>query len=407
MRGLYNIFEKHSTISIDSRDIAIGSMFFALKGENVDGNRYAADALKKGAAYAVVDDPDVAVSDKYILVENVLTTLQRLSTYHRRVLGIPILAITGSNGKTTTKELTTRVLSKRYQVASTQGNLNNHIGVPLTLLSFKKGVEFGIVEMGASARGEIEFLCSITQPDFGIITNIGMAHLEGFGSIKGIMQAKGELFDYLIAHQGLAFYLKESKELTKMVEERSNLLAKSYSVHISDGIKNNLIGEYNKYNIAAAATIGEYFGIIESEVEDAIQSYEPVNHRSQRVETNLNTLILDCYNANPTSMKAAIEDFAKASSWRNRVVILGDMLELGNHAAEEHKKILELLDQYKIRRIFLVGHNFVKASEGMDINKFSTTKELQEYLSKNTLKGQTILIKGSNSLRMNKLIEYL
>lgn len=378
-------------------------MFFALKGDSFDGNRYAADALEKGAAYAVVDDPSVAVSDRYIVVDDVLTTLQRLATYHRRVLGIPILAITGTNGKTTTKELVARVLAKRYNVAVTRGNLNNHIGVPLTLLSMKKGTEFGVVEMGAGARGEIEFLCNITLPDFGIITNVGRAHLEGFGGEEGVRQGKGELFDYLAAHHGIAFYCKEDPVLSDMAEERTKLLAKGYSVQGGATLKTALAGDYNRFNVAAAVAIGDHFGVTPKEIVAAIEGYVPDNHRSQRVETERNTLILDCYNANPSSMKAAIENFARERSSKEKVAILGDMLELGEYAADEHRKVVGLLAENGIKKVMLVGDNFAKAAAEAGMLSFGDRSELCNYLIKNQLSGNLILVKGSNGIGLDVL----
>lgn len=407
MTGLYKIFEGSSGVTTDSRNVKPGSVFFALKGESFDGNLYAAEALEKGAVCAVVDDPAQAVSDKYYVVGDTLSTLQYLATYHRRVLGIPVLAITGSNGKTTTKELMARVLSNRFRVAVTQGNLNNHIGVPLTLLSMKRGDEFGIVEMGAGARGEIALLCSIAQPNFGLITNIGKAHLEGFGSLKGVRQGKGELYDYLATHNGLAFYSTESPELTEMVAERSRMLAKGYSVKLAKGLKNHLEGGYNKYNIAAAVAVGEYFGITPRQIVEAVESYVPDNMRSQKLDTGNNILILDCYNANPSSMRAAVRNFGAMDDTRQKAVILGDMLELGSYSLDEHVAVLGLLAEENIKNAFLVGTNFTDAAKGTGIMSFEDIKELRDYFTEKPLKGFSILVKGSRGIGLDGIVDIL
>lgn len=407
MTGLYKIFENSTGVTTDSRDIRPGSVFFALHGDNFDGNKYAAEALEKGAVCAVVDNPEVAVSDKYYVVENALSTLQYLATYHRRVLNIPILAITGTNGKTTTKELVARVLSNRFRVSATKGNLNNHIGVPLTLLAMKRGDEFGIVEMGASSRGEIDLLCSIAQPNFGLITNIGKAHLDGFGSLEGVRQGKGELYDYMATHNGLVFYSTESPELTEMVAERSRMLAKGYSVKLAKGLKHHLEGEYNKYNISAAVAIGEYFGITPRQIAESIEGYIPDNMRSQRMDTGKNVLILDCYNANPSSMRAAVLNFGTVDCELSKAVILGDMLELGTYALDEHVNILGLLAQEGIKHIYLVGKHFSEAAKGTGIMSFDNVDALKDYFSAKPIKGFSILIKGSRSIGLDKIINLL
>ena len=320
---LYELFRRHSRISTDSRHIVPDSLFFALHGERFDGNSYAENALKAGAAAAVVDDPSVAETlrqqwpDRCAEVPDTLAALQELAARHRRELGIPILAITGSNGKTTTKELVGRVLSRKFRTAVTQGNLNNHIGVPLTLLAMDRSVEIGVVEMGASHPGEIALLCSIARPDYGLITNIGKAHLEGFGGIEGVMRGKGELLDFMVASGGTAFWLNDSDCLKTMVESRPGLRAISYSAPEAIGtepfvearwdglsVRTRLVGDYNRSNIAAAIAVGLYFGIGRAEIVSAIESYDPDNNRSQKRQTAFNTLISDCYNANPSSMQA-------------------------------------------------------------------------------------------------------
>lgn len=391
----------------DSRQVTRGVLFFALRGNNFDGNRYAAEALSRGAAYAVVDDAAVAVDDRYILVEDTLSTLQHLATYHRRVLGIPVLAVTGTNGKTTTKELLSGVLARRFVVSATRSNLNNHIGVPLTLLGMSRGTEFGIVEMGASARGEIDLLCTIAQPDFGIVTNIGKAHLEGFGSREGVRRAKGELFDYLASHKGLAFYLSDDAVLSEMVAERPSLLSKGYSASIADGLKCRLHGTYNRLNIAAAAAVGEYFGIRRAEYAESIESYNPENHRSQIRMTGRNTVILDCYNANPSSMRAAIDNLASRQDGNLKAAILGDMLELGVYSQDEHMAVIAQLAREHIKEVYLVGTHFTTAAEGTGIKTFPDTGRLRGYLEEFPLTGTTVLIKGSRAIGLENILEVL
>ncbi|MCD8072421.1 MAG: Mur ligase domain-containing protein [Alistipes sp.] len=407
MTDLYRIFENTVGVVTDSRQVREGSLFFALKGDRFDGNGFAGAALAAGASYAVVDDPGVVDGQMYILVENTLSTLHHLATYHRRVLGIPVLAITGTNGKTTTKELVTRVLSGRYVVASTQGNLNNHIGVPLTILSIKRGTEFAVVEMGASARGEIGMLCSIAQPDYGIITNIGRAHLEGFGSEEGVRQAKGELYDYLASHNGRAFYRKDDPVLDEMVGERPRLLAKGYHSDNAEGFRSSLHGSYNAYNIAAAVTIGEYFGVVKKKIAEAIEGYKPENKRSQIIKTKSNTLIMDCYNANPSSMRAAIESLASMPDNLSKAAVLGDMLELGKYSQDEHMSVLSTLAAEHIKDVYLVGSHFISAADGTGIKVFRDADALRRHFENFPLKGYTILVKGSRGIGLEKAVENL
>ena len=333
---LYALFRRYPHVSTDTRRIEPESIFFALRGATFDGNRFVNEALTKGAAWAVADDPAAAGTDARVLVvDDTLRTLQELARTHRRTLGIPILAVAGSNGKTTTKELTSRVLGSRFALHATRGNLNNHIGVPLTLLAMTPDTEFGIVEMGASACGEIAGLASIAEPDYGILTNIGRAHLEGFGGPEGVRRGKGELFDYLAAHGGLAFVPDEDPTLVAMAAERPSLHVERYSRTLADNIPSHLEGEYNRYNIAAAAAIGRHFGISDADIRRAVAGYIPDNNRSQRTETRRNTLIVDCYNANPSSMRASVANFLNEGlgSRTRRLLILGDMLELGNGRA--------------------------------------------------------------------------
>ena len=425
---LYEVYLRHPHISTDSRQATQGTLFFALRGDSFDGNRYAASALEAGAAAAVLDNSEVYETlteeqrSRCYLVPDTLEALQQLAAYHRRQLGIPIFAITGSNGKTTTKELTYRVLSCRFHTYATHGNLNNHIGVPLTLLSMNRSTEFGLVEMGASHCGEIALLSSIAQPDFGLITNIGKAHLEGFGGEEGVMRGKGELLDYLLHHKGTAFYLQQSEALNQMVAGRNGLEVIPYSTTdlklVSNDrqyltvswhghkIRTHLVGEYNLFNLAAAIAVGTYFDIPEPEIVAAIESYQPENNRSQRQVTQHNTLILDAYNANPSSMEAALRHFISEPSMQPKAVILGDMLELGSYSEQEHRKIVELLQEARIEEVFLVGRYFTEA--GADCYPtFPDTDTLRTYLTEHPIANRLILIKGSRGIHLERLTELL
>ncbi len=418
---LYQHFLIHQTVSTDSRRITPGCLFFALKGPSFDGNRFAYAALEQGASLAVVDNSAVAahslagktLDDRFIVVRDVLSTLQQLAAYHRKLLNIPILAITGSNGKTTTKELTARILATRFNVSVTQGNLNNHIGVPLTLLAMNRRTEIGVVEMGASAQGEIAALCEIAAPNYGLITNIGRSHLAGFGGPEGIIRGKGELYDYLERHHGLAFYRKEDPVLCEMVNRRPHLLAKSYSTAQGE-MPNHLEGEYNQMNIAAAAAIGEYFGVHIREIKETVEEYYPDNYRSQRVKTARNTLILDCYNANPSSMAAALDNFAKETAEaQRRTVVLGDMLELGEWSASEHETVLRHLQRIAPDEILLVGKEFAQAAASLhaeqdpNLQLFPDRETLVAWLKKHPLIDRLILIKGSHGIGLEKIAELL
>lgn len=411
---LYNIFEQCSGVTTDSRKVGNGELFFALRGDNFDGNRFAIQALKDGAAYAVVDSPEVVaeagkLSDRVILVENSLRALQALAAEHRSSLALPIIGIVGSNGKTTTKELVRAVLAEKFEVFATQGNLNNHIGVPLTLLSMTRDTEFGIVEMGASAQKEIELLCSISQPNYGIITNIGNAHLEGFGGKEGIRKGKGELFDYLESSGGRAFIPMEDVVLCDMAVERENMEVEYYSRSVADGYKSNLSGDYNRYNIAAAVTVGRYFDIDAERIAAAIENYVPTNNRSQEVVTERNNrLIIDCYNANPSSMEVAIANIASKRSERN-LLILGDMLELGEWSADEHCRILQLATEVENAELLLVGKEFLRAAHtlGIDATCCKDSAEAAEWLALSKISDTTTLLKGSRGIALEKLIDKL
>lgn len=412
---LYTLFCEHPHVSTDTRRIEPDSIFFALRGASFDGNRFAADALAKGAVCAVVDDPEVAATDpRMFLVDNTLQALQELAREHRRTLGIPIIAIAGSNGKTTTKELVSRVLAEQYAVYATRGNFNNHIGVPLTLLSMTSDIQIGVVEMGASACGEIALLASIAEPDYGLLTNIGRCHLEGFGGPEGVRRGKGELFDFLNETGGWAFVRSDDPVLTEMAAERPRLHAEHYAPSIADGFESQLEGDYNRFNIAAAIVVGRRFGVPEESIRRAIAGYAPDNNRSQRVETQRNTLIVDCYNANPSSMRVSIENFLKIplTTRNRRVLLLGDMLELGEWSQQEHIDIIRLAMQANDTEIHLVGSEFARAYASLgepsqQVSLHSSQAELAAALDAAPIENALILIKGSHSIGLEKTIEYL
>lgn len=413
--ALYDLFCRHPRIATDTRRIEPGSLFFALRGTTFDGNKFAAEALAKGAAYAVVDDPAAAADERIVLVDNVLEALQELAREHRRALGIPILAVAGSNGKTTTKELVHRVLSERFRTSATQGNLNNHIGVPLTLLAMTRDTEFGVVEMGASACGEIALLCSIAEPNYGLITNIGRAHLDGFGGPEGVRRGKGELYDFLAANGGRAFVCRDDDVLTPMAAERDPLAAEYYPAALAEGMRHRLEGEYNRFNIAAAVAVGRYFDIDEERIRHAVAGYVPDNHRSQRIETPRNTVLADCYNANPSSMRAAVGDFlAEAPGPRTRrILILGDMLELGEWSAEEHAAVLRQAMQDPAAELYLVGPRFAEAyaasamAETGRATLYPSRTELAEALRSHPVADALVLLKGSHGIGLEKVVELL
>ncbi|MDR1343674.1 MAG: UDP-N-acetylmuramoyl-tripeptide--D-alanyl-D-alanine ligase [Prevotellaceae bacterium] len=430
---LHGMFLASTGVCTDSRKVFRGCIFFALKGSSFNGNAYAAAALEQGAAYAVVDeeideeiDEDVAESALYVKVESALETLQQLAAYHRRYLNQPIVAVTGTNGKTTTKELLVAVLSRKLRVAATQGNLNNHIGVPLTLLSMGKDTQLGVVEMGANHLGEIADLCSIAQPNAGLITNVGKAHLEGFGSLDGVKKAKGELYACLAQRQGQVFYLSDSADLKDMLQAHGVKRPIAYGLRengvcVDAGSSSNpflclrmangdtwqtkLVGSYNAANVLAAAAVGRYFGVAEEDIREAVESYEPQNHRSQLLQTARNTVIVDAYNANPTSMAAAVCNFAQLSA-DSKLLILGDMLELGENTQSEHANILSLLRQQKLTNAYLVGDSFRSVVEKPFLN-FADSTALCEFLKNSRVERQLILLKGSRGVQLEKALEYL
>ena len=424
---IYRYYKKSAQVVTDSRKIVEGSLFFALKGENFNGNEYAAEAIEKGASYAIIDEKKYLKNERTILVKNVLETLQQLATFHRKRLGIPILAITGSNGKTTTKELIASVLSTKYNISFTRGNLNNHIGVPLTLLRMNEKTEIGIVEMGANHPGEIKILSEIADPDYGIITNIGRAHLEGFGSFEAIKKTKSELFEHLKKKNGTVFYNRENPILAEITELISDKISFGKTgadlngepvqsppfihikVHFPKGIlylNSKLTGNYNFENIMAAACIGNYFKVDPLSIQKAVKNYQPQNNRSQLIEKNGLKIIMDAYNANPTSMLASIQSF-NASFPNPRFLILGDMLELGDEALFEHAEILAEIKKHSFSEVFLVGSVFTDAAKNLSFNTFNNSEELCQYLVKNPLKEGAILIKGSRGIQLEKVLQYL
>ena len=425
IESLHQLFLKHSSICTDTRTIKKNDLFFALKGDNFNGNKFAYSALAKGATYAVVDEAEYAINSSYILVDNVLNALQELAKYHRTYLNLKILALTGSNGKTTTKELINCVLQKKYKTVATIGNLNNHIGVPLTLLSMDTTTEIGIVEMGANHPNEIDFLCNIANPDYGYITNFGKAHLEGFGSIEGVIKGKSELYDHLKQNNKFIFINAEDTLQLKQLNAYKNYYSFGFSLKEHTTIKlleanplvqvryNNqvvnskLIGNYNFSNISAAITIGNYFEVNDTAIKDAIESYNPENNRSQIIQKDSNTILLDAYNANPTSMIAALDSFSNLKE-KHKIVILGDMFELGQDAEKEHQAITEYTAQLQIGEIYLVGENFYKTSViSTKIKKYRTFDDLKTAIEKSSIKNKTILIKGSRGMALERVLEII
>ena len=382
-------------ISTDTRNLLAGCVFFALHGANFDGNKFAKQALEQGAYLAVIDNPEYALPQGTLLVENTLLALQDLARAWRRELGLPIIAVTGTNGKTTTKELLAAVLSTKYNIHYTQGNLNNQIGVPLTLLQLTRAHEMAIVEMGASHPGDIKELVDIAEPNCGLITNVGRAHLEGFGSFEGVQQTKKELYDYLREHQGFIFRNTDNSYLAQMAGELQTI---PYTTGTMPN-GTNLVGTYNAENISAALCVGEYYGVLREQAMEAIRRYVPTNNRSQNVTTANNQLIVDAYNANPTSMQAAINAF------KGDTYILGAMRELGDYTHLEHQNVVNMLAERKADLVYLVGEEYRLTTSPYPI--FDTVEQLHEFLATNPLKEKKILLKGSRSTRMEKLLDVL
>jgi UDP-N-acetylmuramoyl-tripeptide--D-alanyl-D-alanine ligase len=425
IEDLYTIFLEHRVISTDSRQILPGCLFFALKGENFDGNKYAATALDAGAAYAVIDDAAFAGS-KTLLVNDVLIALQQLALFHRRKSDIPVIAITGSNGKTTTKELINAVLSQKYEVTATKGNLNNHIGVPLTLLNIVDETQVAIIEMGANHQLEIESYCRIAEPTHGLITNIGRAHLGGFGGYEGVIKAKSELYSWLRQTNGTVFVNAGNTllmELTtgmhrklygnqngietygKALENTGVLKLDWITENETIVIETNLVGNYNFENVMAAICIGKFFKVLPAQIKAALSNYIPSNSRSQAMKTASNSVILDAYNANPSSMQVAIENFRQVKA-DNKMVILGDMLELGDESPVEHLAIVQLVEESSFEKVVFVGPDFMEAANEK-FSCFATSDEARKWLSEHPVKDHTILIKGSRGIKMEKVLEAL
>ena len=413
---LYNLYKNHPNICTDTRKIEKGSIFFALKGKKFNGNYFAAKAISKGCDFAIIDEKKFRTNDKYILVNNVLETLQNLAKHHREQIDIPILGITGSNGKTTSKELIYSVLNKELNCYATKGNLNNHIGVPLSILEINNKHQIAIIEMGANHRNEIKDLCEISKPNYGIITNIGLAHLEGFQNLQGVIDTKNELYNFIKLNNGSLFVNNDDEILVKL-SKQNKIIFYGFKSNLNATIKKNspfvnvfwnkininskLIGDYQFYNISLAICIGNYFNISKKNIKSGIEEYTPKNNRSEIINTQNNMLIMDAYNANPSSMTAMLTSFAH-QDYQNKLCILGDMLELGNFSNEQHIKIIKLCQKLKIDTLF-VGKEFYR------INKkaFQNLNELQKFIKEKPIKNKTILLKGSRSVNLEELVSYL
>jgi len=416
IKEIYALFKKYSSICTDSREIKKGSIFISLKGENFNGNKYALKSIQAGCSYAIIDEKKYDVHENTILVNDALKTLQNLATYHRKQLTIPIIGITGTNGKTTSKELINSVLSSELNCYATKGNLNNHIGVPLSVLEINDQHEIAIIEMGANHKNEIYFLSNILEPTNGVITNIGSAHLEGFKSLQGVIDTKKELYNYINNNNGHLFVNSDdelllnlsngisqitygkSGDISGLITDITPLVSIKYNNEI---INSHLIGEFQFSNILLAICIGNYFNISTKNIKRGVEEYIPTNNRSQIVETKTNTLILDAYNANPSSMKAMLNSFAN-QQYKNKLCIIGDMLELGIESNKEHEKIITLTNDLKLGCIF-VGEIFNSLTE----NSFKNTNELAENIQENNIYNKTILLKGSRGISLEQLIKYL
>ena len=428
--SLYQHYLKHRIICTDTRNITPGCLFFALKGDNFDANTFAEKALTSGAAYAVIDNIAYKTSDRCILVPDVLSTLQELASYHRTKLNIPFIGLTGSNGKTTTKELINAILAEKYKTFATKGNLNNHIGVPLSVLSITDDIEIAVIEMGANHQKEIEFLCSIAQPTHGLITNVGMAHLDGFGGFEGVKKGKAELYTYLKANDGHAFIYRNSSFLMEMSKSADLTQVTYYGTEKSDAIfgkllktdpflevswtkegmeyhvETNLTGAYNFENILAAVTIGSYFDVAPNQINKGLSTYLPKNNRSQITRTEHNTVICDFYNANPSSMSAALKNISLLSA-SSKTVIIGDMFELGNESAEQHRMIASEAAALNADTLILIGKAFYELRDQFEGNFFNTPAEALEFLRNNPIKDNLVLLKGSRGMALEQLLPSL
>lgn len=421
---LYEVYLQHPNVQTDTRKLKQDDLFFALKGPNFNANAFARQALDAGAAYAVIDDPAYVIEGKTLLVDDVLTALQQLARHHRQQFNIPFIAITGSNGKTTTKELIHAVLSSTFKTYTTEGNLNNHIGVPLTILKIRQDAEMAVIEMGANHLLEIASYCEVALPNYGLITNCGKAHLEGFGGEEGVRKGKGELYDHLRAHHGAAFimwdypYLRDMSkgiknvytygtadaEITGKAVNGSQFLSVEFTNGFHGNIQTSLVGDYNLPNVLAAVAIGKYFKIEEEKIKASIESYTPNNSRSQLMQKNSNKIILDAYNANPSSMKAAIDNFAKAEG-HEKILALGAMAELGADSLKEHSGIIKEIDKHQWKDVLLVGGDFLKVDH--TYRKFNSPEEAGSWLQNIKPHNAFFLIKGSRSMQMEKLLDYL
>ncbi|MGV3761981.1 UDP-N-acetylmuramoyl-tripeptide--D-alanyl-D-alanine ligase [Parapedobacter sp.] len=429
--SLYSYYLKHPVISTDTRNIPPNSLFFALKGERFNGNQFAAQALDKGASYAIVDEPQDGDDQRYLYVSDVLTSLQELARHHRSQLGIPVVGITGTNGKTTTKELIQAVLSQQFSTYATKGNLNNHIGVPLTILSITAQTEIAIIEMGANHVGEIAFLCGIAEPTHGLITNVGRAHLEGFGSFDGVKKAKGELYDYLASHNGTLFLQNDNPILREMVAQRHVRQLVTYGFSPENSVSGKLVsanplldiqwaasesrshhtvctqltGAYNTENILAAIAIGQHFGVSPEQIGEGINGYQPTNNRSQLTKTDRNTLICDYYNANASSMAAALENLRTLAADR-KAIVLGDMFEMGNDSYEEHRKVIETALSVEAARRLFVGKAFYEHRQN-EAEFYETTEAAKEALTQTPIQNALVLLKASRGMAFEKLVDTL
>jgi UDP-N-acetylmuramoyl-tripeptide--D-alanyl-D-alanine ligase len=420
---LYSIYQQYPSVQTDTRKLKKGDLFFALKGPSFNGNEFAQKAVDAGAGYAVIDDKNFSIPGKTLLVEDVLSALQQLALHHRKQFNIPFIGITGSNGKTTTKELIHAVLSTTYATYTTEGNLNNHIGVPLTILKIKDDAQMAVIEMGANHLKEIESYCRIAIPTHGLITNCGKAHLEGFGSEEGLRKGKGELFDHLRAHGGTAFIMKDYDYLVDMSRGIKNIftygtthadvtgsvlpgefLEVKVSDHSSGSIRTQLVGAYNLPNVLAAIAVGRFFHVDEQKIKKALEKYSPTNSRSQLMQRGSNKIILDAYNANPSSMKAAIENFAKAPG-DNKILALGAMAELGRDSIQEHESIISEIKKHYWKEVILVGGDFMKTEH--PFKQFSTPADAGEWLKNEKIENAFLLVKGSRSMQMEKLLDYI
>lgn len=422
IKELYRIYEQNPSVQTDTRKLKPGDIFFALKGPNFNGNSFAKKAIDNGASCVVIDEKEFEIPGKTLLVTDVLTTLQELAFHHRKQFNTPFIAITGSNGKTTTKELIHAVLSSTLKTYTTEGNLNNHIGVPLTILKIKGNAELAVIEMGANHLKEIESYCKIALPTHGVITNCGKAHLEGFGGIEGVRKGKGELYDFLRANNGTAFvmwdydYLRDmSKGIPKIITygttdadiegtagQNENFLTVIMNKGLKGNIKTQLVGDYNLPNVLAAVTLGKYFGIADEKIIAAIENYSPSNSRSQLIEKGSNKIILDAYNANPSSMKLAIENFANKNV-DNKILMIGGMAELGKESLQEHQSIIDLIKNYLWKEVALVGGDFLKISH--PFRSFENSLKAKEWFTAQHFQNSHILVKGSRSMQMEKILE--